>query len=201
MNHTSVPRSTDKTGWKKRNKDVAGLWMDFTDDQKTIFKDPYFWALAGLPDPDGWVVDDDDDWEDEEDDPPAQALAENVAEDENPTEDDTPDQVIKASAVIPAPHVHRLSDEDERRLRPIFDELVDKARIEINYGKPARVPSMGNTVMKGLAAFKQAHANVSLLYVCIFTIDSLLMHIYLLSSTIALTYCVSIQYWLLSLSG
>lgn len=134
--------------------------MEYTDEQKSVFKDPYFWALAGLPDPDGWLVEDDEDWEDEEDDPPAQVLNE-ADETENGDEDDTPDQVVKAAAVIPAPQVHQLSADDEARLRPIFEELVDHKRIELNYGKPARTPSVGNIVAKGQAAFKQAHANVS----------------------------------------
>lgn len=162
FNHP-VPPVTDKNGWKKRNRKVARLWMELTDDEKLIFKDPYFWALAGLPDPDGWVVDDDDDWEDEEDDPPAQDLNNTAdgVEPENLDEEETPAQVTKQAATILAPKVHQLSAEDEAKLRPLFDEMVDKVRIELNHGKPARGPGVGSTVTKGLAAFKQAHANVS----------------------------------------
>lgn len=137
--------------------------MDLTDDEKMVFKDPFFWALAGLPDPDGWNVDDDDDWEDEEDDPPPPVTTqgENGEDDANDTDDDTPAQVTKASAVITPPKTHELSAEDEAKLRPLFESLVDQRRIELNYGKPVRSPSMNNVVARGLAAFKQVHANVS----------------------------------------
>lgn len=137
--------------------------MELTDEQKCVFKDPYFWALAGLPDPDGWLVEDDDDWVDEDDDPPAQILnnTSEVDETNDLEEDESPDQVVKAAALIPAPQVHRLSAQDEARLRPVFEDLVDRKRIELNYGKPAQSGSVSNIVTKGQAAFKQAHANVS----------------------------------------
>lgn len=162
----AVPRTTDKTGWRTRNRAVAHLWTNFTDDQKLVFKDPYFWALAGLPDPNRWIVDDDEDWEDEEEDDLVEPVADvNDSPDVNEAEDEdeeTPAQVAKASAVVPAPPVHQLTASEEAKLRPIFEELVDHARIQLNYGKPVRGPSVNNLVAKGQAAFKQAHAHVSL---------------------------------------
>lgn len=129
-----------------------------------VFKDPYFWALVGLPDPDREIVDDDEDWEDEEDeDNPVGAVLNdsNGSNHDDEDDDSTPAQVQKASAVIPAPAVHQLSASEEAKLRPIFEQLVDHARIQLNYGNVPRGPSVNNLVAKGLAAFKQAHAQVS----------------------------------------
>lgn len=128
------------------------MWSRLTEDEKTIFEDPIFWALAGIPDPAKWSPDQADDWED---------LPEDV--------DISP--AVQDSQVY-APEVATLTASQESKYRPLFEKLVDAERLLVNYGKPEEAPEEATEdasserllVTKSRAAFQEVNANVRLLY-------------------------------------
>ncbi|KAH9807648.1 hypothetical protein DFH28DRAFT_914025 [Melampsora americana] len=129
----TMPHRNDKPGWAKRNKDIREIWDNMSIDQKMVFKTPYFFALAKLPDlsrPSA-VVDLGNDGQDidEED----------------------------ISAEVTSPPIHQLSEEDELLYRPIFEELVDVEKVQLNHGKPETSVSTTSLQLKSLAAFRVAH--------------------------------------------
>ncbi|EGF97714.1 uncharacterized protein MELLADRAFT_84516 [Melampsora larici-populina 98AG31] len=61
------------------------------------------------------------------------------------------------AAQVTAPKIHQLSESDELKYRPIFEELVDIDKVHANHGKPESTDSMQTMQLKSLAAFRSAH--------------------------------------------
>ncbi|KAH9813487.1 hypothetical protein DFH28DRAFT_896471 [Melampsora americana] len=132
-----LPEREDKDAWATRNQDMANKWHDLTKDQKDVFRDPYFFALAGLPD--YTTVDDHDTDED--------------ADDDGVNGVDT--QQFDSSALAPA--VFKLSDANKEKYQSIFNELVDIDKLHLCHGKPEPVPSMASLQKQSLIAVRKAH--------------------------------------------
>ncbi|KAH9807109.1 hypothetical protein DFH28DRAFT_1140347 [Melampsora americana] len=123
----TMSHRNDKPGWAKQNKDIREIWDNMSIDQKMVFKTPYFFALAKLPD---------------------LSRPSAVVELGNDGQDIDKEDI---SAEVTSPPVHQLSEEDELLYRPIFEELVDveksttqsrKARNEcFNNQPPAQIIS------------------------------------------------------------
>ncbi|EGF98961.1 uncharacterized protein MELLADRAFT_95018 [Melampsora larici-populina 98AG31] len=45
-----LPAPGDKAGWTHHNQEVSKMWKNLSKDEKDVFRDPYFFALANLPD-------------------------------------------------------------------------------------------------------------------------------------------------------
>lgn len=116
---------------------MSDIWNSLTDDEKNIFRDPFFFALAGLP---------------------------NLAL--QPTEDDDDEETnsyafqhLKPS--IPAPKVHQLSEADKLKYQPLFDRLVDVEKLHLSHGQPDRTQSIAKLQQRSLAELRKAHHDVS----------------------------------------
>ncbi|EGG02447.1 uncharacterized protein MELLADRAFT_91371 [Melampsora larici-populina 98AG31] len=134
----ALPESGDKDGWTARNQKVAKIWKDLSKDQKTVFRDPYFFALAGLPDLSNVQFEGDGEVLDPEDGDVNTSL-----------------QHLDDSTV--APPVHKLSSEDRLKYQPIFEELVDAAKLHLCYGKPAPSSSVATLQKKSIVELRKAH--------------------------------------------
>lgn len=135
-----VPNREDKEAWVKRNQEMAEIWHDLGKDQQTIFKDPYFFSLANLPDYS------------------TTSLPEHTnANDENESGVDT----SNFDTPTVAPTVHQLSDEDKAKYQPIFDTLVNVDKVHLCHGKPEPSPSVSTLQKKSLIAIRKAHHEVS----------------------------------------
>lgn len=131
-----VPHREDKSGWEVRNKELSALWKSKSEDEKAVFEDPFFFALANLP---------------------------NLSdEDTNEPLDEDPDGIINLAAEVSAPKVHQLTEAEEIKYRPLFDRLVDVNKVHQNHGKPEKSEPVAKLQLKSLAAFRKAHHVVSL---------------------------------------
>ncbi|EGG01744.1 uncharacterized protein MELLADRAFT_91920 [Melampsora larici-populina 98AG31] len=128
-----LPEPGDKDGWTNRNKKSASNWKKLSKHEKDVFRDPYFFALANLPD-----------------------LSNVPFADENEiNEDETDLQHLEESA--PTPSVHKLTDEQKSLYQPLFDKLVDIEKLQSVYGKPTPSSSVATVQKKSLAALRKAH--------------------------------------------
>ncbi|KAH9822319.1 hypothetical protein DFH28DRAFT_882150 [Melampsora americana] len=128
-----MPHRDDKAGWAIRNKQLRDLWDDMSIDEKTVFKSPYFFALAKLPDLSNPSL---------------------VAELEDDDQDSNEEDVLAQVSSTP---VHQLSEEDKLRYRPLFNRLVDIEKVHANHGKPQSTDSTASLQLKSLAGFRAAH--------------------------------------------
>ncbi|EGF97326.1 uncharacterized protein MELLADRAFT_85864 [Melampsora larici-populina 98AG31] len=133
-----MPHRNNKAGWAKRNTDIRDIWDNMTNDEKMVFRTPYFFALAKLPDLSS----------------PSVAVEVGDVDQEINEED--------ISAQVTSPHVNQLSEEEELLYRPIFDELVDVEKVHFNHGKPEKNVSVASLQLKSLAAFRVAHHNFAI---------------------------------------
>ncbi|KAH9820117.1 hypothetical protein DFH28DRAFT_924624 [Melampsora americana] len=131
--HQEMPDRIDKDAWVKQNQEMAEIWHDLNEDQQTVFKDPYFFSLANLPD---YSI---------------TSLPENsdVIDDENENGFDTSN--FDTASI--APKVHQLSDNDKAKYKPIFNELVNVEKVHF-----CRV---GTLQKRSLIAVCKAHHNFS----------------------------------------
>ncbi|KAH9814914.1 hypothetical protein DFH28DRAFT_894025 [Melampsora americana] len=138
----ALPEREDKGGWSARNKEKSDRWKLLSDDQREIFKDPLFFALANLPDYSTSDLD-------------------NVAS--VLQEDEENDGVITTHSdiVIPAPKVHKLSDSDKLKYQPLFDSLVDIDKLHLSHGKPESTASVASLQKRSLLAVRKAHQDFS----------------------------------------
>ncbi|KAH9809137.1 hypothetical protein DFH28DRAFT_1134331 [Melampsora americana] len=132
-----LPARASREEWATRNKKLAQIWKALTDDERTIFKDPYFFALANLPDLSYFERED--------------------AEDED-GEDLSMDH-IEASAS--PPKVHQLSDTDRSKYMPIFRKLVDVDKLHACHGRPEPTASVETLQKKSLSELRKAHHDFS----------------------------------------
>ncbi|EGG05196.1 uncharacterized protein MELLADRAFT_88277 [Melampsora larici-populina 98AG31] len=125
-----LPPRSDHTGWKTRNQKLSDLWDDMSKDEKIIFEDPYFFALAKLPD-----------WSKQPAD--TNSCGEEIEEDQ--------------AAQVSAPQVHQLSEDERQKYQPLFDKLVDVQKVHTTHGEPTSSDSVSTLQLKSLAAFRKAH--------------------------------------------
>lgn len=118
--------------------------------------------MAGLPDPfDCWY---------------SEEAKDSQADDEE--EDGTSRPADKREVPFVAPEVHQLTPAQEAKYRPLWDNHVNAARVELNYGKPEKGESAKSVMKKSFAKVRASHANVSLsLCFCVLrsTCETLLM--------------------------
>ncbi|EGG04659.1 uncharacterized protein MELLADRAFT_88701 [Melampsora larici-populina 98AG31] len=132
-----LPERATRDDWVTRNKKLAKVWKGFTDDEKTVFKDPYFFALANLPDLSYFERED--------------------AEDED-AEDLSMDHLDASST---APKVHQLSEDDRTKYMPIFKELVDVEKLLVCHGRQDPTSSVATLQKKSLSEVQKAHHDFS----------------------------------------
>lgn len=120
---------------------MADIWSDLSTDEKDVFRDPNFFALAGIPD---YSSIDNLDTQDVADDDAANGV--NV-------------QQFDAPALTPA--VHQLSESDMQKFQLLFDKLVNVEKLHLCHGKPKPSPSIATLQKQSLLAVKQAHQDVS----------------------------------------
>ncbi|KAH9810647.1 hypothetical protein DFH28DRAFT_902725 [Melampsora americana] len=131
-----MPHRNDKAGWALRNKETRDIWEKMSIYEKMVFKSPYFFALAKLPD-----------------------LSKSSVVSEEVESDDQDINEEDISAQVSPPAVHQLSEEEELLYRPIFDKLVDVEKVQLNHGKPESSDTIASLQLKSLAAFRVAHHN------------------------------------------
>lgn len=138
-----VPPSEDKPEWGAYNKKLSKIWKGFTSNQRDIFRDPFFFALANLPDLSNI--------------PP-----ENNADadmDEAGPEDTTVERQPE-DATTTAPAAQKLTDEEYCKYQPIFDELVDIEKLHWCHGKPDASKSVASLQQRSLLELRKAHHSV-----------------------------------------
>ncbi|KAH9815288.1 hypothetical protein DFH28DRAFT_893311 [Melampsora americana] len=130
-----LPKKEDTTGWAARNRKVADIWKGLTEDEKDVFRNPYFFALANLPDlsnvPD--AIDN-----------------ANLDNNDNPTFSH-----LEGSTV--APQVHPLTEAEKSKYQPIFNRIIDVEKLHVCHGKPDPTQSIATLQKNSLAALKKAH--------------------------------------------
>ncbi|KAH9817298.1 hypothetical protein DFH28DRAFT_890079 [Melampsora americana] len=130
-----LPPRGDKEEWGNRNQRLANIWKGLSKDQKTVFKDPYFFALANLPDLSNL----------------------NDEESDEPDTEDFSFQHLDAST--PAPKVHQLDEAERLKYLPIYNELVDIPKLHLCHGRPEPTSSVATLQKKSLAELRKAHHN------------------------------------------
>ncbi|KAH9823184.1 hypothetical protein DFH28DRAFT_1018066 [Melampsora americana] len=132
-----LPARANREEWVTRNKKLAEMWKGFTDDEKTVFKDPYFFALANLPDLSYFERDDT----------------------EREDADDLSMDHLDASTS--PPRVHQLSEADRAKYMPIFQKLVDIDKLHLCHGRPEPTSSVATLQKKSLSELRKAHHDLS----------------------------------------
>lgn len=127
-----MPPKGQSEGLAERNKHNGATWKALNDIQRKIFSARIFFALAGLPDFEGF-------------------------EDGG---DDLDDETDEASA--PSPTTYKLSQEEELLYRPIYEELVDQSRVALAYANGMEVASAPQVVRKGLQSVNHINNDVCL---------------------------------------
>lgn len=148
-----MPPRTDTEAWAARNQQLSELWNALTPDEKDIFRDPFFFACAGLPN---------------------LALTQPELEDDNDDNEEDPFGFQHLEANITAPKVHVLSEAEKAKYQPLFDRLVDVEKLHLSHGQPDQTQSIGTLQKKSLAELRKAHHDVGislsyisyLLYLC-----------------------------------
>lgn len=119
---------------------MADIWHAFSEDQQTIFKDPYFFALANLPDYSTTELPDD-----------------TLQNHDNANGVDT----ANFDSATVAPKVHQLSDEDKSKYQPLFNQLVNVEKVHLCHGKPEPSASVATLQKRSEVAIRKAHHDVS----------------------------------------
>ncbi|KAH9808791.1 hypothetical protein DFH28DRAFT_993654 [Melampsora americana] len=135
-----LPERDDKEEWVSRNQRMAVNWNGLTKDEKDVFCDPYFFALAGLPDYNTIKTE----------------LDEN---DSNMDNDAVNVQHFDSSTV--APTVHKLSEEEKQKYQPLFERLVNVEKVHLSHGKPEPTPSIASLQKQSLLAVRKAHQDIA----------------------------------------
>ncbi|EGG07684.1 uncharacterized protein MELLADRAFT_85569 [Melampsora larici-populina 98AG31] len=131
-----LPESGDSAGWKARNKKVSRLWKKLKDDEKDVFRDPYFFALADLPN--------------------LSKVPEDLDSTANPEDEgNTSLQHLDESTATPL--VHKLTAEEKAKYQPLFDKLVDKEKLHTCHGKPSPTSSVATVQKRSLLELRKAH--------------------------------------------
>ncbi|EGG03946.1 uncharacterized protein MELLADRAFT_89771 [Melampsora larici-populina 98AG31] len=137
-----LPERDNKDEWVARNQKMADEWAQLSKDEQNIFRDPYFFALAGIPDYSTHVIDTEETVEDD----PANGV--NV-------------QQFDASTT-PAT-VHQLSESDKEKYQPIFNKLVNVDKVHMCHGKPEPLPSIATLQKRSLLAVRKAHQDFAVI--------------------------------------
>lgn len=145
-----MPPPGDKAAWKARNVKIGAMWNGLSDDEKAVFKDPLFFALAGIPDPFECYYSEEKQDGDAEDGEVAEANAEAA----------DPELADSRERVLVAPQVHQLTPAQSTKYQPHFKRLVDIKRVELNYAKPEKSESSKSIMKKSLARVRAGHSNV-----------------------------------------
>lgn len=128
-----VPPKGQSDGLAERNKHNGAVWKGLNEHQRKIFSARIFFALAGLPDFEGFE-DGREDLEDETDE-----------------------------SSSPTPQIYKLSQEEEALYRPIYEELVDQDRVRLAYADGLEVASAPLVVRRGLQSVRHINNEVCLL--------------------------------------
>ncbi|KAH9808172.1 hypothetical protein DFH28DRAFT_1088085 [Melampsora americana] len=131
-----LPARANKQEWVTRNKKLSDIWQKLTKDEKMVFRDPFFFSLANLPDF-SYIENDD------------------VAN----AEEDLSMEHLEAE--VPPPKVHRLSEADRLKYQPLFDRLVDVEKLHICHGRPEPTSSVTTLQKKSIAELRKAHHDFS----------------------------------------
>lgn len=122
---------------------MSDLWNGLSPEEKDVFRDPYFFALAGLPNlaltQSGLDPEDIDNDEDEADLYGFQHL----------------------DSRVPVPKVHQLSEAEKAKYQPLFDRLVNVEKLHLCHGRPDPTQSIATLQAKSLAELRKAHHDVS----------------------------------------
>lgn len=121
---------------------MSDEWNKLSKDERRVFRDPYFFALANLPDYAN------------------QDLEDHTTEVSG--EDKTGVNVQEFDTTTRAPQVYKLTDEAKEKYQPIFNRLVNVEKVHMCHGKPEPSPSVATLQKKSLVAVKKAHHNVRL---------------------------------------
>lgn len=138
----TVPDPGEKDAWTLRNQKVSRIWKGLREEEKDVFRDPFFFALANLPDLSNGSGTYDQDIEREDGD----------------EIDHTLHHINDPTAT---PSVHQLSNEEKLKYQHLFDELVDIDKLHLCHGKPAPSNSVATIQQQSLAELRKAHHAVS----------------------------------------
>ncbi|EGG13215.1 uncharacterized protein MELLADRAFT_86738 [Melampsora larici-populina 98AG31] len=136
-----MPDRNDKDGWVSRNQQNADKWHALSKDEQEIFKDPYFFALANLPDYSTASIGDDE--------------GTGANNNENGVD------INQLDGTTPAPTVHKLSDEDKAKYQPLFEKLVNIDKLHLCHGKPEPSATVSTLQKRSLVAVCKAHHEFS----------------------------------------
>ncbi|EGG07683.1 uncharacterized protein MELLADRAFT_71666 [Melampsora larici-populina 98AG31] len=133
-----LPPRANKEAWATRNTKVSNIWKKFSDNEKMVFRDPFFFALGNLPDL-TYIEPEDVSGEDKE-----QVLSMHHLEAESSP-----------------PKVLQLSEADRLKYQPIFDRLVDVKKLHTCHGQPEPTSSVATLQKRSLTELKKAHHDFS----------------------------------------
>ncbi|EGG06955.1 uncharacterized protein MELLADRAFT_86211 [Melampsora larici-populina 98AG31] len=138
-----LPAPGDKAGWTHHNQEVSKMWKKLSKDEKDVFQDPYFFALANLPDLSN-VPGGDNDLPDTDDG------------------DETPLQLLDQTTN--APQVHKLTDEEKLKYQPLFNRLVEIDKLHVCHGKPSPSTSVATIQKKSFVELRKAPHAFAVIY-------------------------------------
>lgn len=118
-----------------RNRANGKRWGDLTDDQREVFSPKTFHALAGVP---------------------------NLLAPSDSDDDDDDEQ--EGDMLVPVPKVHKLTVEEDKLYRPIYEELVDLKKVEEELGKPGSGPSSSSLQRKSKKVIERISLDVSFIF-------------------------------------
>ncbi|KAH9809124.1 hypothetical protein DFH28DRAFT_934632 [Melampsora americana] len=125
----------DSVEWGNHNQRVANIWKGLKEEEEDVFQNPYFFALANLPD------------------------LSNVTsiEDETEIEDDKDPNFALIDASTAAPRVHKLTEAEKEKYLPIYNRLVNVEKLHSCHGKPEPTQSVATLQKQSLLALRKAH--------------------------------------------
>ncbi|EGG06870.1 uncharacterized protein MELLADRAFT_86305 [Melampsora larici-populina 98AG31] len=136
-----LPDRDDKDAWTKQNQEMADIWHSLSKHQQSVFKDPYFFALANLPDYSIASLGEHDEHNN----------------DVNENKNENGVNLTNFNTVTPSPTINKLSEEDKAKYQPLFKDLVNVEKVHLCHGKPESSPSIATLQKRSLIAVRKAH--------------------------------------------
>ncbi|KAH9808952.1 hypothetical protein DFH28DRAFT_1134714 [Melampsora americana] len=112
-----------------RNTKNGQTWRALSKDERAIFDPTIFYALSGVPNP--------------------------LLDLETNGDNDEEEHDIAGDSFVPIPTVHKLTVEEDKLYRPLYEQLVDLKKVENELGKPLTGPSTSKLQRKSKTAIER----------------------------------------------
>lgn len=116
----------------ERNSKNGARWRALSVDERAVFDPIIFYALAGVPNP---LLD--------------------LENSEDKMDDNQDKQDEGGDSLVPVPTIHKLTVEEDKLYRPIYEQIVDLKKVENELEKPPTGPSKSQLQRKSKTAIKK----------------------------------------------